>query len=191
MRITIDKLNGSGEVYLDIMKIICGETSGKSMCDLGCHHAPYTPMLGFSDRTYVDIQDRPLDNTGEIINFIQADIFTFLGFCIKRFDVTIASDVIEHFNLHDGYSLCSKMESVSEKQIIFTPLGKYMVDVNAKSPDAHRSGWLPSMLDDYLAIILPNFHPSLNMGAFFAVKCSDVEKDRILKEINVKYNDNN
>ncbi len=181
-------IEGSGDVYLDIMKIICGDTSGKSMCDLACHHAPYTSQLGFKDRTYVDIQNRPLDNPNEQQYFVQADIFSLLkdprG---PHFDDCILSDALEHFKTEDGYYLIGLMRRRSMKQIIFTPLGAYMVDETSTHPDSHKSGWTPDMLFGWLSIVLPNFHPRLNTGAFFAINCSDEEKGRIYNEIKTKY----
>lgn len=57
-------------------------------------------------------------------------------------------------------------------------------DINNTNPDFHRSGWTPAMLPDYLAITLPQFHPSLNSGAWFAVNCNEKEKIRIYNQIN-------
>jgi hypothetical protein len=180
-------IGGSGDVYLDIMKIICGDTSGKSMCDLCCHHAPYTSQLGYRDRTYVDIQNRPLDNLAEQQFFVQADIFNYLKFDNGHFDDCILSDAMEHFKTEDGYYLLGLMRRKSLKQIIFTPLGAYMVDETSTHPDSHKSGWTPEMLFGWLSIVLPDFHPSLKTGAFFAVNCSDEEKERIYNEIKNKY----
>lgn len=182
-----DNIRGSGTLYLDVMKIICGDTHDKSMVDLGCHHAPYTPLLGFSFRTYVDIQNRPLDNQGEQEYFIQADIISYLNICNRHFDVSIASDTIEHLSESNGTHLMHLMEWRSEKQIIFTPLGEYMLDKDSEHPDSHVSAWTPDMLPDYLSIIFPDFHPSLGVGAFFAVNCADHEKIRIHKELKNKY----
>src|SRR6185295_2906148 len=116
-------LTGIGELYMDILRIICNPLPSQSMCDLGCHHAPFTPQLGYKDRVYVDIQNRPLDYPQEQQYFVQGDIFDYLHKNTKRFDVTIASDVIEHLITERGYELLGLMKSCSEKQVIFTPLG--------------------------------------------------------------------
>jgi hypothetical protein len=79
------------------------------------------------------------------------------------------------------------MKAKSNKQIIFTPLGAYMVDEGSTHPDSHKSGWTPDMLFGWLSIVLPNFHPTLNTGAFFAVQCDEEEKERIVNEIKNKY----
>src|ERR1700682_4204770 len=96
--ITLEGMAGSGELWLDIMRIICGDTEGKSMLDACCHKAPYTSKLGFSERTYVDIQDRPLDDPNEQKYFIKSDIIDYLEKTGKIFHVAICSDAIEHFS---------------------------------------------------------------------------------------------
>jgi len=187
MIIELANIPGSGKLWLDIVKIICGDTSGKSMLDLMCHKAPYTSQLGFKERVYVDINNRPLDNENEQQYFIQSDVFNYLTNNInEHFDVSICSDGIEHLTIDAGYKILSLMNEISDKQIIFTPLGEYMVttDINNTNPDFHRSGWTPAMLPDYLAITLPQFHPSLNSGAWFAVNCNEKEKIRIYNQIN-------
>lgn len=184
MQIIIDKV-GSGELYLQIMKAICGETKGKRMADLMCHKAPYTSQLGFERRTYVDIQDRLLDSEEENENFICADAIIFLSAEEAWFDVTICSDGIEHLSNPDGDKLKSLMILKSNKQIIFTPLGEYMI-TNDNNPDSHRSGWYPKYFEGWASIVLPNFHPSLNTGAFFVWHCDDIQKDfeRVKNELN-------
>lgn len=191
MQIVLEGINGSGELWLDIMKIICGDTSKQSMIDLGCHRAPFTSQLGFWYRTYVDIQDRPLDYPEEQKFFVKFDAIRYLDICEEYFDVAIASDFIEHLQVDKGMQLLKEMEEGADKQIIFTPLGEYMVDRGSTdNPDAHRSGWTPEMLPEYLSIVIPDFHPRLNIGAFFATKCSNEEKERIINEIKAKYDKN-
>lgn len=184
--IILEEIQGSGRVYIDIMKIICNAIHGQSVVDLGCHRAPYTPLLGFTDRTYVDIQDRPLDHTDEQKWFTQSDVIKYLQKCNRRFDVSIASDLIEHLTEKDGKELLQLMEYRSDKQIIFTPLGPWMTSTD-ENPDSHRSGWFPDMLPEYLSIVLPDFHSVLKVGAFFAVRCSAGETERIVNEIKIKY----
>lgn len=188
MRIDLPNLVGSGDVYLDIMKIICGDTSELSMIDLGCHKAPYTSQLGFANRTYVDIQNRPLDNINEQIYFIQQDMLQYLTDTPLVFDVAISSDSIEHLDKKGGVKFLNLMESKSNKQIIFTPIGEVMMNIYLDNKfDTHKSGWVPEMLPDYLAIMLPDFHPTLDTGAWFAVKCEKQEMERIYNSIKSKY----
>lgn len=183
MQIVIDK-EGSAELYLQILKAICGDTSEKSMVDLGCFAAPNTAKLGFGTRTYVDIQDRGLDFKEEEKYFIKSDIVKFMQKG-RHFDVSISSDSLEHLPLQKGRLLISLMERYSEKQIVFTPLGKYVVTGDTH-PDSHQSGWTPDYFEGWGKVILPNFHPTLNMGAFFVWCCNDIENDfqRVKNELN-------
>lgn len=186
MQIVLPGINGSGFIWMEIAEIICNPNINQSMCDLGCHHAPYTPLLGYGEYVYVDIQDRALDHKELQKWFIQSDVVDYLKECNRRFDVCIASDLIEHLIEPRGKELLSLMEAHSDKQVIFTPLGPWMISED-DHPDSHRSGWTPEMLPHYLSIILPDFHPTLGVGAFFSVNCSDEEKQRIFNEIKNKY----
>jgi hypothetical protein len=180
---------GSGEIYLDVMKAICGNTTGKSMADLMCHHAPYTPLLGFEHRIYVDIQDRGLDHKSEEKYFLISDVFRFLDKCSdSSFDVMICSDGIEHLEKLHGYDLLLSMKLKARKSIIFTPLGDLNV-TDDNHPDSHKCGWEPShMPTDYAKIVFPNFHHTLNAGAFFAWTCAGIRQDfeRVKLELNNK-----
>lgn len=180
MRLDLPGINGSIEVYMSVLRAICGNTTGKSLIDLGCCFAPNTPRLGFEKRTYVDIVDRVLDHTAEQQYFRWMDILNidteiFRGF----YDVAIASDVIEHLLESDGRKLLGIMERISRKQIIFTPTTEIfkMVDLNNQDPEAHRSLWSPDMIPGWASIVFPDFHPTWNGGAFWAWKCQDIEKD--------------
>lgn len=189
MQIVLPGINGSGELWLDIMKIICGDMPNhpaSNICDLMCHRMPYTPLLGFKERTYVDIQDRGFDFPEERANFIQMDVLEFLSSCGVDYDLMVCSDGLEHLIVEDGQRLINYMEMHSTMQAVFTPLGEYMIS-EEDHPDNHRSGWTPEMLPNYLSIVLPDFHPALGTGAFFAVNCSDEEKQRIYNEIKNKY----
>lgn len=186
MQIIIENLEGSGQLWLDIMRIICGDTAKQNMIDLGCHKAPYTSQLGFAFRQYVDTQDRALDNLEEQQYFIKYDAIHYLNMCDEYFDVTIASDFIEHLTKDKGEKLLDSMWKCSDKQIIFTPLGDASVTTDGH-PDSHASGWLPEDFPEWLTVSLPNFHSAINLGAFFAVNCEDEEKQRIYTEIKQKY----
>lgn len=198
--IIIEGLEGSGELWLDIARIICGKTARKdysSMCDLMCHRIPYTPQLGFDDRVFVDIQDRGLDFPEEkLLNFVKMDAIEFLKQNTAHFDVTICSDGIEHLTIKDGEELLWWMRNRSDKQVVFTPIGPHLISED-DHPDSHKSGWSPEMFSDWLCIVLPDFHKSINLGAFFAINCGDTldynaskEKQRIYNEITQKYVEN-
>lgn len=192
MVITLDGIEGSGELWLDIMRIICGDTSRidycETMVDLGAHRSPYTPLLGFSKRVYVDIQARPLDHPNEQQYFVQDDIIHYLEGMQRGPTTFILSDVIEHLTLKDGYMVIELMVHKGYKNIIFTPLGEYMMEsVPTTNPDAHRSAWIPEMISGYTSIVFPNFHKALGKGAFFAFNCEPSETERIVNEITNKY----
>lgn len=186
MQVTLEGLEGSGPLWVDIATIICNPLPNQSMCDLGCHHAPYTPLLGYSYYIYVDIQYRGLDFKDMEKWFVNMDAIEYLRICNRRFDLCIASDFLEHLTETKGNEFLSLMRDHSDKQVIFTPIGEYMM-TNDDHPDSHKSAWTPDMFPGYLCISLPNFHPTLNTGAFFAVNCSDEEKQRIYNEIKEKY----
>lgn len=181
MKLEYPGIVGSGELYLKVLKAICGDTEGKSMVDLMCYHAPYTPLLGFEKRTYVDIQDRGLDHKEEQQYFIQSDVFEYLEKRDNHFDVSIATDSIEHLSFTDGERLIEQMRKHSDMQIIFTPLGEYMVEKDTIHPDTHKSGWDNSYFEErgWGTIVFPNFHRQLNIGAFFAIKCNEIEGELV------------
>jgi hypothetical protein len=178
MKLEFPGLKGNGQMYLDVMKAICGDTVGKSMVDLMCHHAPYTPLLGFKNRTYVDLNFRGLDHKEEEKYFVEADVFEYLLKITNVFDVSICSDGIEHLIKDRGIDLLHSMMDYSDKAIIFTPLGEYMI-TDDDNPDSHKSGWLPEEFDSagWAFVVFPDFHPTLNKGAFFAWHCNDIEQD--------------
>jgi len=129
-------ITGSGELLLAILQSICGDASGKSMIDLCCNQAPYTPRLGFSQRTYLDIQDRPLDHHGEQRFFVRGNALDASG----HYDVSLCIDGIEHFAKEDGLKLLRVMDAISHKQILFTPLG-LPPSIDGAKYDAHLSAW--------------------------------------------------
>lgn len=190
MVITLDGITGSGELWLDIVRIICRPSLNKSdvyLCDLMCHTAPYTSQLEFYHTTFVDVQYRGLENCKEKdFVFYRSDVFDFLDKSFGEFEVMICADGIEHLSKENGQRLIEEMEEHSEKQIVFTPLGELSV-TEYDHPDSHKSGWYPTDFEGWAFIVLPNFHPTLNCGAFFAFNCSDKEKQRIYNEIKIKY----
>jgi hypothetical protein len=169
MTLIFENVHGTGEVYMDCLKAICGDTEGKSMIDLCCCTAPNTPLLGFKERKYVDVLPRILDHPSEQEFFEQDDVLNFLnGPKMKYYDMVICSDGIEHLTKAEGYDLINLAWFFSEKQIYFTPLGDYMVDKNDTNPENHHSGWIPDDLSgNFHCIVFPHYHKLLNTGAFF------------------------
>ncbi len=99
------------------------------------------------------------------------------------FDIITAFDVIEHLTKEDGFKLIKVLEhlfwgtvdSQSDGRIVFfTPLGEYLLNNGDEKYMCHLSGWLP---EDFLSLgyscwAFPEFHRTLNAGAFFAIKAS-------------------
>ena len=187
-------IEGNEEVYLDVLKAICGDTQGKSMVDLMCHKAPYTPKLGFEKRTYVDIQFRGLDFKEEERFFHNRDVIEFIhdGYWRDKsffVDVAICSDGIEHLSREDGFELLNGMEQRSYKQIIFTPTRDFNLSTD-NNPDSHKSSWAPQyfITMGYAVIDFPDFHKQMDQGAFFAFHCinTEVEFERVKNELKHK-----
>lgn len=187
MQITFEKVYGNDTVYLDCLKAICGDTQGKSMSDLGCNLAPHTPKLGFERKVYVDVLDRKLDHPEEQRYFVKDDMLSFLRMGV-HYDNTLSLDSIEHLSTSQGAQLISQMELHSDKQVIFTPLNAWMMDLEGNDPEGHHSLWTPELLPDFASIVFPVYHYSLNIGAWFGWKCKDVESDfeRVKNELNTK-----
>lgn len=181
---------GNGEVHMDVLKAICGDTSGKSMIDLCCGFAPQTRRLGFENKFYIDVVDRDLAE--EKKRFLVIDIFYYItNFLHFICDTSFLLDAVEHFPKEKSKIILKWMEDYSKKQIIFTPLGDYIIEtVETNNPDSHKSGWLPQEFEEmgYATIVFPNFHKLLNIGAFFAFKCENLEEEckRISNELNNK-----
>lgn len=194
MRIDFPGVVGTIDVYLDVMRAICGDTKGKSMIDLGCCFAPNTPKLGFSKRKYIDVIDRKLDHPEEQQFFRKHDITKLLPLICDIEDVAIASDVIEHLTKPDGYKLLRMMRSISRKQILFTPTDEIfkMVGDDNKDPEAHRSLWTPDDVPEWFAsIVFPDYHKVWNGGAFFFFHCGSMletvqEFERVKDELKQK-----
>lgn len=187
MQIIFESVHGNNEIYMDCLRSICGETENKSMVDLGCNLAPYTPKLGFKDRFYVDILERVLDHKDEQQYFIKEDILEFLK-KENYFDVTLSLDSIEHLSFVDGVKLIRLMEWNSDKQVIFTPLHEWMMDLEGTEPEGHHSLWTPDLIPDYASIVFPIYHPTLNIGAWFGWQCKNIEDDfeRVKNELKQK-----
>lgn len=176
--LTFHGVVGSIEVYMDVMRAICGETEGKSMIDLMCCTAPNTPDLGFSKRCYIDVLPRELDHKEEQQFFKPMDVLSLIPYkpdvlrdckVINPFDVAICSDGIEHLTNDDGWHLLHTMIALSHKQIIFTPLDDIfgMAKDGDNDPEAHRSLWKPEMLPGWNHIVFPDYHKVWNGGAWF------------------------
>ncbi len=104
-----------------------------------------------------------------------------------RYDVAICSDMLEHLKKVDGRILLHYMWLAAKKRIVFTPIGEYNL-TDDDNPDSHRSGWTADDFKNYATIAFPQFHPQLNVGAFFAFHCSNLEQEfeRVKNELKNK-----
>lgn len=184
MQIEIPGIEGSGELWLEIIRLICKIEMKDNwwLCDLCCHKAPYTSQLGASFTTYVDIQYRGLEvRPYSNFEFVCKDVFDWFKSNDNTYDVMICSDGVEHFSKSDGSHLIELMCYVSRKAIIFTPFGEQSI-TNDETPDSHKSGWTPldfSQLEEgqWAFIVFPDFHKSLNCGAFFAWHSDNLKEE--------------
>jgi len=196
MQIVLPGITGSGELWLDIVRAICRNQVKDNwwLADICCHKAPYTSQLGASYTTYVDVQYRGLEvRPDSKFEFVCDDVFNWFGRNQQQYDVMICSDGVEHFTKGNGLHLINLMSHYSNKAIIFTPLGEVSV-TNDWHPDSHKCGLTPddfSQLDEeeWAFIVLPDFHPELNCGAFFAWHCREIKQDfeNVCNEIKNKY----
>ncbi len=186
MQITFEGIVGNDEIYMDCLHAILGETKRRtSMIDLGCHHAHHTPVLNFEYRKYVDILPNILDYPEEQQYFVQMDVLdTPLD---THYDVAFALDCIEHLTFENGYKLLKIMETISDKQILFTPLGDMWVG-NSGHPEEHASGWTPEMVEGYASIVFSDYHKGWGFGAFFFWRTENLEQDfeRVKNELKNK-----
>jgi hypothetical protein len=172
---------GDGDLLIRIVRIICRGTFGKSMIDLCCNHATCSSRIGFSKRRYVDVKEKILDDPQEQEFFLQQNALNVDGL----YDVALCFDGIEHLTKEDGFQLVKVMQKVAPVRIIFTPLGDLAVGDFTHSVDDHKSGWMPDDFPGFGCLVFPNWHPTLNAGAFFAFQCPglDQEFERVKLEL--------
>lgn len=188
MRIDFPGVEGTIEVYMDVMRAICRPTLRRSMADLMSCTAPNTPRLGFSIRRYFDVIDRKLDHPGEQPFFTKVNVLELPT--SLSFDVAMCLDGIEHLTYDDGRKLIDIMERIADKQILFTPLTDLfgMAKDENLDPEAHRSLWKPEDFPEYASIVFPDYHKIWHGGAFFVFRTPSTKYDfdRVVKELKTK-----
>ncbi len=186
MKIIFDNRQGNDEIYYDCLQAILGNTKRNSFVDMGCHKSPHLPRLGFKERTYIDILPQVLDYPEEQQYFIQKDVLDVEKGSYKV-DVAFSLDVCEHLTIPNGYKLFEILESISTKQILFTPLGEMWVGTSGH-PEEHASGWTPEMIPGYASIVFPDYHKGWGFGAFFFFRCDNLEQEfeRVKNELKTK-----
>lgn len=169
--------HGSFELYEKIFRAIVGPGMERlSMIDLCSCEATIMRNMPFAEKTYVDALDC-WEIPGQMHQFVQADVLGDHPVLKKHYSLANCSDGIEHLTKDEGFQLIDRMKKMSDKQILFTPLGEHMVEVGNPDPKCHKSGWLPEDFEDFASIVAPNYHPTLGIGAFWVWRCSNLEKD--------------
>lgn len=178
MNLTYPGKHGDGQKYRATLRALCGpDIESKTMIDLMCCEATGTRDLPFREKTFVDIVPRESmrDLQNYVIEHVLSEHPAVSG--VNRYDVAICSDGIEHLTKWNGHRLLTRMTLLADRNIIFTPLGDYLVG-DGTGPDDHKSGWLPSDFPkEWGTLILPDYHEKLGIGAFFAWHCTDIEDD--------------
>ena len=184
MLITIPD-HGSFPLYERIVNTIIGPSiDDQTLIDLCSCEATVTRNLNFKDKVYVDALDC-WNIPGQMHRFVQADVLGNHRCFNKHYSVANCSDGIEHLLKEDGFKLIERMKQISDRQILFTPLGEHMIEVGNPDPKCHKSGWLPEDFPGFAAIVCPNYHPTLNIGSFFVWRCENIEADfeRVKKQL--------
>lgn len=180
--ITIERKIEAHEFQLFIQAIIGDNTSSKSMIDLCCFNAPVTRNLDFAEKVFVDIQDRidrPLD--GE---FYQLDVLSDNIIFERQYGVSFAIDAIEHFTNNDAKRLLERMKTISDTQVLFTPMGEMWIHEGREHcPDTHKSGWVPSDVPEYDCIVLKEFHGPYDAFIFWRTNSAGNSFDHVKKSI--------
>lgn len=169
--------NGNDHKFLEILKAIIGPGSEEqTLIDLCSYVARTAQQLPFRERTFVDVNDHSAHiHAGK---FVQADVCGGNHEVFnQQYDVATCLDGIEHVQKPDGWIMLNRMEAMSKKQILFTPLDAWMLDPTSTDPEAHKCVWSPEELTGWASVVLPKYHPTLGIGAFFFWKCADIELD--------------
>ncbi len=168
--------HGSADLQAEVLSaIVIDHGKRGSLLDLCCGEMTVARrlMCSFHTGLCVDVQDcaiRPPDWP-----FLQADAIKLLKIMQNTVDVAFCGDGLEHFTKTQGAELLKLMLRRARLSIIFTPLGDYLVEPKSKNPDAHKSGWTPDDLPGWETLVFPHWHPTLNLGAFFAWKQTSQE----------------
>lgn len=141
-----------------------------TVLDLGCGKRYQTQHI--PDTVCVDIDPEFATDPRLLVLDIRTAPSVFRRW---HFDAVLLGDVIEHLSKEDGAKLLRELEPITDRIILFTPLGELWLSPpdQANSPHQHRSGWMPGDLPGYEAWVWPKFHHFPDGGiaaAFFAWK---------------------
>ena len=165
-------MNGSFDLQIGIVRSIIGTKEDDLSClELCCGEMSNSRLFKFREHIAVDVVDYP--NRPKEFPFVQTDIVKWDHKCFQRkYDVCWIADGLEHLHKIDGNNLLLRMEAVARIPIVFVPLGPYRVDETSTAPEAHKSAWYPSEFHarGWKTEVHEDWHPLLNLGAFFAHK---------------------
>jgi hypothetical protein len=134
-----------------------------SFVDIGCGSAPHTRNLTVhGKRLFIDLKKR-IDSPEP---FKEEDA---RGKFYIDYDVLIGLDFLEHLTKEEGYQFLIRACQANNFIILFCPEGEYIVP-DAVGPDQHQCGWTAKEMSDlgFQVWLAPNFHSTLNLGAFLA-----------------------
>lgn len=176
LSLTLPELHGDGDIYRNMLGWIIGPTRN-SLIDLCCCHAPNTAQMKFKKRVYVDVVQRGLDVESENAHFVLTDVLGEHPIFEDHYEVSTCLDGIEHLPKEAGTRLIERMQKISDKQVLFTPLDPWCMGVDDPSPESHKSVWTPEDTPGWASIVMPKYHETLNIGAWFFWSCANIEED--------------
>lgn len=158
--------------------------SQQSLIDLCAHDARHWRILPFADMTFVDVVDNS-NVAPESGKYVVTDVLGDHECFNRHYDVATCLDGIEHLHKEPALRLRDRMANLGDSAVIFTPDGPFCVDPNSNDPYSHK--WVAT-LDDFPGFCFfhfPKWHPTLNIGAFFAWKTIALESEfsRVVSEI--------
>lgn len=171
---------GSLDVMLDVINAILEAPGGMIVCDLMACEGSVTHHLKVGKKIYVDIAEHNIRGFEKHKDeFILMDAIEYLKTTDKKFNLTISLDGIEHLSKERGLFMLELMREKSDNQIIFTPLGDFVVEPETENPDGHKSGWLPEDFEKlgWAVLTFPKFHVLHGTGGFFAFHCKDLKNE--------------
>lgn len=181
MKKVFPNIEGTATIHLDVLNAILEEVGGMAILDIMCCEGSQTHKLKAGSITYVDIFERPIKGFEPHKDiFVKSDAIEFLQGVHKKYSAAICADGIEHISKEDGLQLLTLMKEKSNKQIIFTPSGDYLIETEkTNNPDSHKSGWTPDEFEKlgWAVLEFPGYHKTLGIGAFFAFNCKNVEDE--------------
>lgn len=193
MKYVYHKKPGSHELATRFLRSMINGNYG-SLIDLCCCFANVTGTLGFQKRKYLDVIPRQLDHN-EQEHFVQADVLKDHPLFEEHWDVATCLDGIEHVTKDEGQILVDRMLEIADIAIVFTPADAWMMEEIGSErylndPESHKSLWAPEDFEGWASILMPNYHPTLGIGAFFSWynKNVNMEEDfnRVKQELGLK-----